>query len=191
MWQLFLLLWHSFSRLGKTKIHNFFVVGHLSSQLYLHKTLSNSKTILRFYYRKRLLWSFWKKLFMSSKFSSKKIFDQKNILVKKLEQIGIALLKKNEHQKLIKFWWTIILKKKVKSRSIDIHLILYQKSCLKNKNWRQPMWIGCRNSLFPFFQFLFALGLRDGNRRILVCFPPNCNKPHFSPNPFPSFFPSK
>ena len=40
---------------------------------------------------------------MSSKFSSKMIFDQKNIIVKKLEQIGIALLKKNEHQKLIKF----------------------------------------------------------------------------------------
>ena len=39
--------------------------------------------------------------------------------------------------------------------------------------------------------FLFALGLKDGNRRILVCFPPYCNKPHFSPNPFPSFFPSK
>eukprot|EP00493_Phyllostaurus_siculus_P020397 UN20722 len=49
------------------------------------------------------------------------------------------------------------------------------------------MWIGCRNSLFPFFQFLFALGLRDGNRRILVCFPPNCNKPHFFPQSF-SFF---
>ena len=39
--------------------------------------------------------------------------------------------------------------------------------------------------------FLFALGLKDGNRRILDCFPPYCNKPHFSPNPFPSFFPSQ
>ena len=38
--------------------------------------------------------------------------------------------------------------------------------------------------------FLFALGLKDGNRRILDCFPPYCNKPHFFPNPFPSFFPS-
>ena len=29
--------------------------------------------------------------------------------------------------------------------------------------------------------FLFALGLKDGNRRILDCFPPYCNKPHFPP----------
>ena len=98
---LFLRLWHSFSRLGETKIHNFFVVGHLSSQLYLHKTLSNSKTILRFYYRKRFLWSFWKKLFMSSKM----IFDQKNILVKKLEANWYSFVKKERTSKLIKFWW--------------------------------------------------------------------------------------
>ena len=130
MWQLFLLLWHSFSRLGKTKIHNFFVVGHLSSQLYLHKTLSNSKTILRFYYRKRLLWSFWKKLFMSSKFSSKKIFDQKNILVKKLEANWYSFVKKERTSKLIKFWWNNF-KKKVKRRFIDIHLIPLPKKLFK------------------------------------------------------------
>ena len=130
MWQLFLLLWHSFSRLGKTKIHNFFVVGHLSSQLYLHKTLSNSKTILRFYYRKRLLWSFWKKLFMSSKFSSKMIFDQKNILAKKLEANWYSFVKKERTSKLIKFWWNHFFKK-VKRRFIDIHLILLQKKLFK------------------------------------------------------------
>ena len=35
--------------------------------------------------------------------------------------------------------------------------------------------------------FLFALGLKDGNRRILDCFPPYCNKRHFFPQSF-SFF---
>ena len=40
---------------------------------------------------------------MSSKFSSKKIFDQKNILAKKLEANWYSFVKKNEHQKLMKF----------------------------------------------------------------------------------------
>ena len=44
-----------------------------------------------------------------------------------------------------------------------------------------------RNPCFHSSLFLFALGLKDGNRRILVCFPPYCNKPHFFPQSF-SFF---
>ena len=69
----------------------------------LTQNLVKFKDHFAFLLQKTTFVKFLKKLFMSSKFSSKKIFDQKNILVKKLEQIGIALLKKNEHQKLIKF----------------------------------------------------------------------------------------
>ena len=131
MWQLFLGLWHSFSRLGKTKIHNFFVVGHLSSQLYLHKTLSNSKSILRFYYRKTTFVKFWKKLFMSSKFSSKKIFNQKNNLVKKLEANCYSFVKKERTSKLIKFLWQKLKKKKVKEPLDTMHLISLLKKLFK------------------------------------------------------------
>ena len=62
-----------------------------------------------------------------------------------------------------------------------------QKIIIEGSRCGSDVGIPCSHSSL----FLFALGLKDGNRRILVCFPPNCNKPHFSPNSFPSFFPSK
>ena len=124
---------------------------------------------------------------MSSKFSSKKIFDQKNILVKKLEANWYSFVKKERTSKTSKILMTIIFKKVKKPfhryPSYSFTKKVVQKIRIEGSRCRSDVGIPCSHSSL----FLFALGLKDRNRRILVCFPPYCNKPHFSPQSF-SFF---
>ena len=125
---------------------------------------------------------------MSSKFSSKMIFDQKNILVKKLEANWCSFVKKERTSKTNKILMTIIKNKKVKKAfhpypSYSFTKKVVQKIRIEGSRCGSDVGIPCSHSSL----FLFALGLKDGNRRILVCFPPYCNKPHFFPQSF-SFF---
>ena len=86
-----------------------------------------------------------------------------------------------------------IIKKKKSERAVGYNASYFftkkvvQKIRIEGSRCRSDLSDPCSHSSL----FLFALGLKDGNRRILDCFPPYCNKPHFSPNPFPSFFPSQ
>ena len=135
---------------------------------------------------KRLLWSFEKNCSCHQSFHQKRFSTKKTILWKNLKQIVIALLKRT-NIKTNKILMTIIKKKSERAVGYNASYFftkkVVQKIRIEGSRCRSDLSDPCSHSSL----FLFALGLKDGNRRILDCFPPYCNKPHFFPQSF-SFF---
>ena len=87
----------------KDENSKFFRCGSPEFSVLLTQNLVKFKDHFAFLLQKTTFVKFLKKIVLSSKFSSKKIFDQKNILVKKLEAIWYSFVKKERTSKLIKF----------------------------------------------------------------------------------------
>ena len=87
----------------KDENSKFFRFGSPGFSALLTQNLVKFKEHFAFLLQKNDFCEVLKKLFMSSKFSSKKIFNQKNNLVKKLEANCNSFVKKERTSKLIKF----------------------------------------------------------------------------------------
>ena len=78
-------------------------------------------------------------------------------------------------------------KKSKKTPTILIHLLLFKKRFLKKERLKAAD--AGRKSLFLLFLFLLHKSRKDVKKTIIVFRPRKCINPHFSPNPFPFFFP--